>query len=318
MTEPQTPTAPETPVQTEEQRRPLSELAAEVYGREYQPAEGDAGGDGGDDAVAVPRAEDLGITLDEAYDRMQVGKDDAAAPAAAPEPAKPAPDPEPPADPGDDAAWSNEDVQALNVYQREAEAYNADFRRFIEIKQSLDINAIAATDKARAAMLRQQMTEAEKELKQRHDALSKTGQALVGKAQSRQQSKAQKQLAAERQKLDKALPDLDRDALRAYLAREGFSSAEVDAAYDHRLLVVAEKARRYDAMKAQGRGRVPKLRAGAGQRDADLGPQAFRDHQRRPASLAELQRQHKRIGTVETAHALLTAKRQAAQQQRSR
>lgn len=107
------------------------------------------------------------------------------------------------------------------------------------------------------------------EVQQRQSQLKEVFDAVTGE-QARvksEQEETQKQrfkeaLEQEKSKLLKAIPNWD-DALKAkvtsYARAVGFSEDEVNSIADHRLLVLADKARRYDEMvKGKGKGKPPK------------------------------------------------------------
>jgi hypothetical protein len=100
--------------------------------------------------------------------------------------------------------------------------------------------------------------------KQMRDAKLTAIQAEQHRLSSLQQQEAQQQtaqqIAAEREKLVNANPQWsnperwtqDRQAVRDYLAGYGYSADEIGAVTDHRAVVIAHKARLYDAMMKRG------------------------------------------------------------------
>ncbi len=71
-------------------------------------------------------------------------------------------------------------------------------------------------------------------------------------------------LVQEKARLQEALPEWSAERqteLRTYLEGVGFSAQDINAVYDHRLVVLLDKARRFDvAMKAQQTKHLPKAR----------------------------------------------------------
>lgn len=174
------------------------------------------------------------------------------------------------ATPGDDGIrWSTADARTISALEREIPAFQADLATFEQLRSQIDLNALAATDKAKAAAVRVQLAEAERELRRRQDDIAAAVGDLRQKVQDHHLGVAKRRLGGEAAKLAKALPDLDKAALVPYLKQSGFSEADIKQAADHRLVVLAEKARRYDEMTAVQK-KVPKYRKGAkGQQQAE-------------------------------------------------
>lgn len=203
------------------------------------------------------------LTVETAYARLQELKDGERS---EPEPREQPERPREPAHeaPADGGLWTNEDVQDLNTFQQEAQRLQQDMQTFAEVKAGVDLNALEGQDRGRAQALRVQMSEAEQELRARHERLSQVAQQIASTAESRQQERLERHLAAEQRKLAERVPDLDKSALVPYLRRVGFSDAEIAEAADARLIELAEKARRYDEMSTQSTTRkVPVKRKGA-------------------------------------------------------
>jgi hypothetical protein len=266
------------------QERSLQELARETFGSEYHEQE---------------RAS---LTLDDAYERLQEKKDarHEEQPSDTTKEAPSVPDPQP----ASDAVWSNEDLGTITAFQRESERFQEDLQAFTQVQTQIDLNAIEKQDKAQAAAVRTQIKAAEKELRERHDALNQVGQELAQKVQKRQIARLEQVFAREKAKLDEAMPDLNRKALRTYLEGVGFTDTDIAQAADHRLVVLAEKARCYDELMA-GKGKTMKT-IPTRKRKVETSNTAIRKGE---PTVKELHAKLRRTGRIDDALALLTAER---------
>jgi hypothetical protein len=224
----------------EENEHSLPALAAEVFGGEYQPLE------------TSRRA----LTTEDAFVRLQnkrAEREPLSEPESKPEPRVEAELPQ------DDAFWSTEDVKTISLLQTETQRFRHDLEVFAQYKAA-DIDQLSGGDKGKAAAIRVQLAEAERELRQRHDVLAAAESELKAKAQQRITARAEQLLAREKAKLAERVPDLDKTALRAYLLDRGFTAEEIAGAADARLMEMAEKARRYDESQKKPKGKVPKFK----------------------------------------------------------
>lgn len=237
--------------------RSLEETARDLYGSEYredprsEPVRQEA-----DTAAA-------GLSMEEALQRLREPREQPQErPVAEPRPRQEQPRTEETAQ-DDGAVWTSAEAEDLATFQREAAQLQHDLVLFDKARQ-IDLGAIEKQDKGRAEALRTQLREAEAELRQRHERLQGVAEQIASTAQSRQQQRLERHLAAEQRKLAERVPDLDKSALVPYLRRVGFSDEEIAQAADARLIELAEKARRYDEMSTQSTTRkVPVKRKGA-------------------------------------------------------
>jgi vacuolar-type H+-ATPase subunit E/Vma4 len=123
--------------------------------------------------------------------------------------------------------------------------FEDDCRRLNEAKQ-INLKELAKHDQAEAQAIRYQIQDAEQEVMERHEVLLSAARRIQNTALQRQTQKLESRMNHEQEKLNKQLPDLDKESLRNYLSKKGFSEQEMTGASDHRLIVMAEKARRYD------------------------------------------------------------------------
>lgn len=239
------------------------------------------------------------LTVETAYAKLQELKD-----GSEPEPREQPERPREPAReaPADGGLWTNEDVQDLNAFQQEAQRLQHDLALFDKARQ-IDLGAIEKEDKGRAQALRTQLREVEAELSQRHARLSEVAQQIASTAQSRQQQRLERHLAAEQRKLAERVPDLDKSALVPYLRRVGFSDEEIAQAGDARLVELGWKAMKFDQLQQQGTTRkVPVKRKGASRQPPSKPKGKVSD------ARARFQRTH----SIDDAAALLTAQREEA------
>lgn len=222
----------------------------------------------------------------------------------------------------DDAVWSNGDLQTITALQREASQFQTDLQKFAQAKQ-IDLNALEKQDRGRAAALRAHLREAEKELRERYDVIARAAGSL-------NQRIAEKHLETEWHQLIEQVPDLDNAKLTPYL-QTMFTDSEIAAAADHRLLVLAEKARRYDEAQAKPapkgviltkvkrepqtdpeyQAAISQVREGAGLRE-NASILMRKQPQARPRSVSDLSRSLRKTGSIDDAYALLQAKKQRA------
>jgi hypothetical protein len=94
---------------------------------------------------------------------------------------------------------------------------------------------------------------------QARDTVKREQDRIAGEQQQEAVATLQKHVGEQRELLLAALPDWKEPtkaeagmkAIREYGAKLGFSEAELDQAYDHRMIVAVDKARRYDALMAK-------------------------------------------------------------------
>jgi hypothetical protein len=269
------------------QERSLQELARETFGSEYH-----------EEHKHAPN-----LTLDDAYERLQEKKDarHEEQPSDTTKESPSIPDPQPTVS---DAIWSNDDLQTITVFQREAERFQADLQAFAQVQAQIDLNAIEKQDKAQAAAVRTQLKAAEQELRERQDALNAVGQELGQKVQKQQIARLEQVFAREKAKLEEAMPGLNPKALRTYLEGVGFTDTDIAQAADHRLVVLAEKARRYDELMA-GKGKTMKT-IPTRKRKVQTSNTPMRKGE---PTVKELHAKLRRTGRIDDALALLTASR---------
>lgn len=163
-----------------------------------------------------------------------------------------------PANESDDAVWSNEDLQTISLFEREAAQFRQDIQAFAQVKNA-NIDQLAGGDKAKAVSIKQQIKEAEDDLRQRYGVLQHAAGELANKVHVRNHKRVQSHIEKQRAQLAERVPDLDKEALRVYLTERGFSKEEIGMAADARIIEMAEKARRWDARDKQPK-KVPRLK----------------------------------------------------------
>lgn len=156
---------------------------------------------------------------------------------------------EPESSDDDEAIFSKDDLELVTAVEPEYAQFQKDLAAFAQLK-AIGPEKLADGDKAKAEAIRQQLSDAEAELRKRYETLQAAANQLAGKVQQRQLKKLERKLEAERQKLAERVPDLDKKALRTYLETRGFTKQEISMAADARLIEIAEKARRWDALQA--------------------------------------------------------------------
>lgn len=189
--------------------------------------------------------------------------------------------------------FTHEDFETLQLVQQEFANVHSDIALWrAGVAQ---IPEIEKTDKARAEALKQESREVQKYLQKRWDDLSSLAQELQSKQWKVYLSKEQK-------KLNRALPGLDIGELRSYLTEAGFTKHEIDTAADHRLIVLAEKARQWDE-HISGSGTKPKPRVRAVKNSGSK--------QRPRNNVEKLEARFKKSGKIDDALEYMRAKKEA-------
>lgn len=130
---------------------------------------------------------------------------------------------------------------------------------FLEQISGGNLDELRTKDPTRYMLEKDRINEA------RH-ALTMIKQQVGGALESHMnQTLSDEQIAEEHGKLIGKMPSLKEDVARAklgqYLMSEGFSRDEIGATPDHRLYVLAEKARQFDELKAKASKTKPKAKA---------------------------------------------------------
>ena len=141
--------------------------------------------------------------------------------------------------------------QALMESSALAEALE---QRFNADVAAVDWNALRETDPSEWSAKRQELAERQNQIAHLKNDVAIKFQQTQEQQQAEMQAQHQSYLAGERQALLQALPTWKDDAvataemsaLREYLTGLGFSANEVSTVADHRLVVLANKARAYD------------------------------------------------------------------------
>lgn len=222
-----------------------------------------------------------------------------------PEPERPeapkvqAPEPDD-SDPG--ALWTTEDIQTFQTLRSETEAFQKDLADLQRVKQGVDLNELEKTDRARAAMFRSMIREAEDDLRQRQAVLGNAAQTLQGRAVEHAHKQGLKKAEAEKAKLLKARSDFDVDRTVAYMKSCGVTDEEIAGIRDHRIFVAA-----WDAAKAASPPKSPKFRKRPAKADGTAGELTDAEHRFRQtgreedaARLLSLRKQYKAPPTRQT------------------
>lgn len=144
-----------------------------------------------------------------------------------------------------------EDVEAEAVIKTGREVVAELDRRIAAAEQQLA--ALGPDKKNEAAALRQELLDAKRKRAQYAETVEHEAAAYGARVLSRQ-------LEQGKAALSKVFGEIDRKALRTYLTSNPdakFTTDEVNMAYDHRLVVLAEKARRYDELMAGRKTVIP-------------------------------------------------------------
>lgn len=189
------------------------------------------------------------------------------------------------------------------------EQWNAEF-------QGIDWNNLKASDPAEWAVRRQEMTERQARIREMRQQAAQRLQAMQREQQSQQAKALSEQLKREHEALNAAIPEwrdaekakAEKQALRDYLSSSGFTADELEAAYDHRALVLARKAMLYDQQQRKADAARKKVTVKIG------GKQVLQPGTRAPKAEAvvdkvnALRAQLRKSGKVDDAAALLEAR----------
>jgi hypothetical protein len=212
---------------------------------------------------------------------------------------------------GDGQGLTVRGAEVISAFGTEAERFQSDLQQFAYIKQAVDFDALAKEDPAQADALKAQMADAERELRERHKALLETHRAIGGQVQAQRATLGKKELAKEQRKLDKAVKaegwtDFSTDALKSYLIDQGLADADVSSVMNHTLVVLAEKARRYDAAKGRVKARKGKSANKSSDRD-EKGRFQSKGDTTKSESLQELRARLHSEGKIDASYARLHA-----------
>lgn len=148
--------------------------------------------------------------------------------------------------------FSWEESQHIAQFEGQRQQFLAAVARHQQEEQLIE--QIADPQRKQAAKLWQLQREAA--LRQYADGLARAGDDIVQTAKSRQENQLQRRRSSELQKLRSAFPDFDAERSRAYLKGYQYDDALINRLDDHRVFVLAEKARLYDEMKRQQKPKV--------------------------------------------------------------
>lgn len=218
----------EAKVKPEQQEDPLTKqrrIAKELFGNDFH-----------DEEYIEPESSDGTLTVEEAYNQRREARDNA----------------ESLADEVEDIAEEEgtTNSEGYSELQESVEQFDKDLELFNKLKAQ-GIKALSGGDKRKEAAIKADLDKAEKELMQRRDAILEIARDLHVENTS---AKVQKEKA----KLKKAMPDFDSKAVRTYLKSQGFDDNAIDSETDSRLLIMAEKARRYDKQNGPKSKVIPK------------------------------------------------------------
>jgi hypothetical protein len=246
--------------------------------------------------ASVPRTS---LSVEDAYTQLQERRESRTERPAKPEAVRPRALDRSPSVSDDRARWTDEEAGYIARLQIDEERWKADHQRYLQDSR-IDFNALEQTNRGEAVAKRIQLADAERNLKERAERILKAREALGTIALERHAQKVLQFLTTQKEALSERLPNLDNAALRTYLMAEGFSESEVSQVYDARVVVLAEKARRYDSMLARGEAKRPTLPRVPTKRPAATAE----------SKLDELEKRLKRSGSLTDAYAVLNARRQ--------
>lgn len=132
-------------------------------------------------------------------------------------------------------------------------------KRLLSDLEGVDWAELRSSDPAEWAAKSQEVKDRQAQIQEAKQELAKSWQAQTETMRAEQVEKLGEHLARERDALLQAVPewrdegafDTERKVMREYLSGVGFADNEIDNATDHRLIVMARKARLYDEQQAQ-------------------------------------------------------------------
>lgn len=353
--------------ETEEQRRDIpqktaSQLAAEFFGDKFKGDVIDSSGEPveRDEADENEDTRHEPLTLDEATDRIQVERDEAAdleaeragygedegadALTDGGEPDDGADMPEPPVQ---EAVWTTQDLTMLTQLKDDVTTLERDRAVLHQYKATVNIGEIERMDPTKARAVRVAIREVEQSLESRENALREIAGHFQAVVQNRSAKAMKGHVDRESAKVTRAFPDYEPEKTAKFLQGYGFADEQINALSDSRLIIIAEQARRYREMtKGQTRrkGFIPtkgSAKAKGGVRMSEGHEQArerfeqtrnVRDaaelrgwerEEGRPDAPAakptvrELRRAHQKEHSIDSAVALMRAKREAQARRRA-
>ncbi len=139
-------------------------------------------------------------------------------------------------------------IQERNTALQVIERFQAELGQILQ--PNIDWNALLESDPAE--YLRQERAYAQR--MGQYNQAEQAKQYLQHQQAQEQQQHLQTYVKAEQERLVEALPDwkdgtkakAGKEALKGYLSGHGYTEAEIGTVVDHRMVVIADKARRYD------------------------------------------------------------------------
>jgi hypothetical protein len=165
----------------------------------------------------------------------------------------------------DREAWEQQQAQIYEQVEQQHQiaAYilNDQERQLAEAMGSPEMARLKETNREQWIAKRFEFQDQLQKLQQtKHEAAQRL-QQFRSQQTAEQEQKLRERLKEEHERLTSTFPKLDRGALTKYLTEGiGFTPQEVGQVYDHRLVVMAEKARLYDEQQRQSEAAVKQVK----------------------------------------------------------
>lgn len=188
-------------------------------------------------------------------------------------------------------------------------------KRLLEEVEGTDFAALRESDPAEWAAKQQEVQQRQAQIEAAKAEVAKHWEAHGESLRAEQEAKLQEHLAREREMLLSAVPEWrdeatresERTALREYLSVSGFTNEEIAGATDHRLIVMARKARLYDESQRKT-GVAQKKVAKVGKKIVRPGTTAGKQVARAD-QMTTLQNRLRKSGRLDDAVAVISARR---------
>lgn len=205
--------------------------------------------------------------------------------------------------------------QAQQAMAEAAVLTEAAEKRLMSDLEGIDWAELRGSNPAEWAAKQQEVQQRQAQIQASKQELARNWQAQSETMRAEQAGQLQEHLGREREALLQAVPewrdegafDTERKSMREYLSVQGFADAEIDNATDHRLIVMARKARLYDEQSAKASVATKKV-AKVGKKILKPGTTAGKQVARDDA-LAKLRTNVRKSGKVDDVAAYLSASR---------
>ena len=184
-------------------------------------------------------------------------------------------------------------------------------KRLMAEMEGINWTELRDADQGEWAAKRQELFERQNQIRAAKEQIIASHQQQLAQQQVEMRQAYDTHMQQEREALLLAIPEwkdeesakTERSGLRSYLAETGFADSEIDAAVDHRLIVMARKAQKFDE-QAKAASAATKKVLKIGKKVLTPGAKPSREEANHDR-LSALRKKHSKDGSVDSAAALI-------------